>query len=691
MLNGTFQHPLQLLLLVPLLVIQLLLMTNLEDTGIFDDAYDDRDEGAEAEYNNIETVEAMQEELLQFKLLNVWTLVDLSHGKKAIGTKWVFRNKRDQRGIVVRNKARLVAQGHRQEEGIDYDEVFASVSCIEAIRLFLAYSSFMDFTVYQIDVKSAFLYGTIEEEVYVSQPPGFVDPEFPDRVYKVEKALHGLHQAPRAWYETLSTYFLENRFRRGTIDKTLFIKQIKNDILFFQVYVNDIIFGSTKKSLSTEYEQLMHKRFQMSSMRELTFFLGLQVLWLQNQLLDYGYNFMQKKIHVDNESAIWVISSTQQMVINSSCLTDKKELAIPGKTATGKEFSNPLMAGSLPKTISAKQIHAIINGKAVVISESSVRSDLLFDDEDGGASMERAITTNANIETAHACDNILMTQTMGRMIEELDKDEDVNLVSEQGEVHEIAELSKNDDDDATLAETLLNIKRSTTKDKGKRIIQETELLKKIKKREMIQKLDKREEDVDKGDQNKEIDCNDPTMLRYHALHNRPFSKAKVRKNMCMYLKNQGGYKQSYFKGMKYEDIRPIFERVWDQVHTFIHKDSKIVKEVMKRYGFHLQQESSKKQKLDQQTEEEEDEVKAQVDSDQEVEEMKLYMRIFPDEEIVINAIPLATKPPMIVEYKIVKEGSINIYHIIRADGSTKRYTSMINLLENIDNEDLEAL
>ncbi|GJV38192.1 ribonuclease H-like domain-containing protein [Tanacetum coccineum] len=143
-------------------------------------------------------IEAMQEELLQFKLQKVWTLVDLPNGKRAIGTKWVFRNKKDERGIVVRNKARLVAQGYTQEEGIDYDEVFAPVARIEAIRLFLAYASFMGFIVYQMDVKSAFLYGTIEEEVYVCQPPGFEDPQFPDKVYKVEKALYGLHQAPRA-------------------------------------------------------------------------------------------------------------------------------------------------------------------------------------------------------------------------------------------------------------------------------------------------------------------------------------------------------------------------------------------------------------------------------------------------------------------------------------------------------------
>ncbi|GJT22370.1 putative ribonuclease H-like domain-containing protein [Tanacetum coccineum] len=206
------------------------------------------------------------------------TLVDLPKGKRAIGTKWVYRNKKDKRGIVVRNKYRLVAQGYTQEEGIDYDEVFALVARIEAIRLFLAYASFMGFIVYQMDVKSAFLYGTIEEEVYVCQPPSFEDPMFPDKVYKVEKALYGLHQAPKAWYETLSTYLLENGYRRGTIDKTLFIKKDRGDILLVQVYVDDIIFGSTKKSLCVEFEQMMHKRFQMSSMRVFTFFLGLQVM-----------------------------------------------------------------------------------------------------------------------------------------------------------------------------------------------------------------------------------------------------------------------------------------------------------------------------------------------------------------------------------------------------------------------------
>ncbi|GJR86978.1 putative ribonuclease H-like domain-containing protein [Tanacetum coccineum] len=223
-------------------------------------------------------VEAMQEELLQFKLQQVWILVDLPNGKKAIGTKWVFRNKKDERGIVIRNKARLVAQGHRQEEGIDYEEVFAPVARIEAIRLFLAYASFMGFLVYQMDVKSAFLYGTIEEEVYVTQPPGFKDPDHPDKVYKVVKALYGLHQAPRAWYETLANYLLSNGFKRGKIDQTLFIKKQKGDILLVQVYVDDIILWLTNKGVMHWFcEANEGISFDCVHMGELTFFLGLQV------------------------------------------------------------------------------------------------------------------------------------------------------------------------------------------------------------------------------------------------------------------------------------------------------------------------------------------------------------------------------------------------------------------------------
>ncbi|GJX41646.1 putative ribonuclease H-like domain-containing protein [Tanacetum coccineum] len=243
--------------------------------GIFTNAsYDDED--AVADFTNLETtVNVRSKSCLQFiiQMFRFWFLTCL-WGRRQLGHQiGVYENKKDERGVVVRNKARLVAQGHRQEEGIDYDEVFAPVARIEAIRIFLAFVSYMGFIVYQIDVKSAFLYGKIDEEVYVTQPPGFVDPKFPKKVYKVVKALYGLHQALRAWYATLSTFLLKSGYIRGTIDKTLFIKKDKNDIMLVHVYVDDIIFGSTKKSWCDEFEALMKSRFQMSSIGELTFVL----------------------------------------------------------------------------------------------------------------------------------------------------------------------------------------------------------------------------------------------------------------------------------------------------------------------------------------------------------------------------------------------------------------------------------
>nr|GEU81435.1 putative ribonuclease H-like domain-containing protein [Tanacetum cinerariifolium] len=206
-------------------------MPELKDITYYD--YED-DVGEEADFNNLET-----------SITKDWVLVDFPHRKRSIGTKWVYRNKKDERGIVIRNKERLVAQGHTQDEGIDYKEVFAPVARIEAIRLFLAYASFMGFMVYQIGVNSAFLYATIKEEVYVCQPLWFEDPDHPDKVYKVVKALYGLHQAPRAWYETLANYLLENGFQKGKINQTLFIKRQKEDILL----ENQLVLHDTEKPL----------------------------------------------------------------------------------------------------------------------------------------------------------------------------------------------------------------------------------------------------------------------------------------------------------------------------------------------------------------------------------------------------------------------------------------------------------
>nr|GEW13585.1 putative ribonuclease H-like domain-containing protein [Tanacetum cinerariifolium] len=238
-------------------------MPTLEATGIFDGAFNDKDLGVEADTNNLDSSTVVSPILT--------TRVHKDHSKEQIigdpnlNTQTrrmiIFSEETTIVSFINRNKERLVAQGHTQEEGMGYDEVFAPVARIEAIRLFLAYASFKDFIVYQMD-----------------------DPDFPDKVYKVKKALYGLHQAPRAWYETLSIYLLNNGFKRGQFDKTLFIKQNKGDILLVQVYVDDIIFGSTKKEMCDAFEILMHEKFQMSSMGELTFLLGLQVKQKQDDI-----------------------------------------------------------------------------------------------------------------------------------------------------------------------------------------------------------------------------------------------------------------------------------------------------------------------------------------------------------------------------------------------------------------------
>ncbi|GJT35092.1 putative ribonuclease H-like domain-containing protein [Tanacetum coccineum] len=316
----------------------------------------------------------------------------LPNGKRAIGTKWVFKNKKDERGIVIKNKARLVAQGYTQEEGIDYDEVFAPVARIEAIRLFLAYASFKDFVVYQMDVKSAFLYGKIEEEVYVCQPPGFEDPDFPDRVYKVEKALYGLHQAPRAWYETLSTYLLDNGFQRGKIDKTLFIKRDKSDILLVQVYVDDIIFGSTRKKMCTEFEKMMHKKFQMSSMGELTFFLGLQVKQKEDGIFisqDKYVNEILNKFGFSDVKTARTPMETQKALLKDADGEDVDEHLYRSMISslmylTSSRPDIMFAATAKVKTINGEvQIQALVDKKKVIITETSVRSDLQLKDDEG--------------------------------------------------------------------------------------------------------------------------------------------------------------------------------------------------------------------------------------------------------------------------------------------------------------------
>ncbi|GJZ62261.1 retrovirus-related pol polyprotein from transposon TNT 1-94 [Tanacetum coccineum] len=222
-------------------------------------------------------IEAMLEELYQFDRLQLWELVDKPFGKNVIKLKWLWKNKKDEDQTVIRNKARLVAKGYAQEEGIDFEESFAPVARLETVRIFVAYAAHKSFPIYQMDMKMAFLNSPLKEEVYVAQPDEFVDPDHPKKVYCLRKALYGLKQALRAWYDELLKFLISKGFTKGIIDLTLFTIKYGEDILLVQIYVDDIIFGSTNPKFSKRFEKLMHGRFEMSLMGEMKFFLGLQI------------------------------------------------------------------------------------------------------------------------------------------------------------------------------------------------------------------------------------------------------------------------------------------------------------------------------------------------------------------------------------------------------------------------------
>jgi hypothetical protein len=202
--------------------------------------------------------------------------------QNVVGTKWVFCNKQDEHGVVTRNKARLVAKGYAQVIGLDFEETFALVARLESIRILLAYAAHHSFRLFQMDVKSAFLNGPIKEEVYVEQPPSFEDDRYPDHVFKLSKALYGLKQALRAWYECLRDFLIANAFKVGKADPTLFTKTCDGDLFVCQIYVDDIIFGSTNQKSCEEFSRVMTQKFEMSMMGELNYFLGFQVKQLKD-------------------------------------------------------------------------------------------------------------------------------------------------------------------------------------------------------------------------------------------------------------------------------------------------------------------------------------------------------------------------------------------------------------------------
>ncbi|GJS76087.1 putative ribonuclease H-like domain-containing protein [Tanacetum coccineum] len=536
---------------------------------------------------------------------------------------------------MIRNKARLVAHGHRHEEGIDYEEVFAPVARIKAIRLFLAYASFMGFLVYQMDVKSAFLYETIEEEVYVTQPPGFKDPNYPDKVYKVVKALYGLHQAPRECHDKYVGEILK-KFNYTDV------KSASTPVDLEKPLVKD---GDADDVDVHLYRSMIGSLMYLTASRPdimfacLTLVDVMMVVFHLNGINDFCYLTVQEggKLGVLN------FKQTIQTFHDASYKADQKG----GFLQTGRSLIEEL---DLDAEISLIPTHAADQGR--------------IDD----------------------------TQISDQPEEQLVSTADVSTVSELGSTVGVKGKDKG-----------IAIMQSSRQNKNKRSLI-------LKQPLNCQKqLDKREEVVSSA---YDFDWSDLVMLRYHTLQNRPFSVAKVRKNMFMYLKNQGGYKLSHFKGMSYEDIRHIFKRVWDQNQAFVPKDSEIEKEVMKRSGFDLQQEFVKKdeassfvqkqpargsrkkslaRKRARETLSEESAKKQKLEDESEKRRTSVYLtivqklKVFIFESLANIVIPIVDRETQILA------NDKYYYQIKRADGSVKHYKIFSAMLYDFDRQDVMEL
>nr|GEX57472.1 uncharacterized mitochondrial protein AtMg00810-like [Tanacetum cinerariifolium] len=806
-------------------------------------------------------IEAIQEELLQFKMQNVWVLIDLPNEKRAIG--------------------------HTQEEGIDYEEIFAPVARIEAIRLFLAYVSFMGFMVYQMHVKSAFLYGTIKEEVYACQPLGFEDSDYPNKVYKVFKALYVLHQAPRAWYETLANYLLENDGKsastpidtenpllidldgedvdvhtyRSIISSLMYLTSSRPDIMFavcacarFQVtpkvlhlhavkrifrylkgkphlglwYPKDSPFNlvaysdsdyagaSLDRKSTTGGCQFLGCRLisweckkqtvVATSSTEAEYVVAAsccaQVLWIQNQLLDYrmGYekpstkltfykaffssqwkflihtilqcmsakrtswnefsSFMASAViclstgrkfnfskyivdilvrNVDSSSKFYMYPRFLQLMIRaqvgdlSSHTTKYSSPALTQKVfanmrRVGKGFSRvetPLFEGM----IVAQQVDDVADEVAAGVNVNDVPV------VDGQADGEEEQVESIWVKDIKK----------GGIIELIDADKDATL--EEVEVDKNVEVEENDDElepselkelvevvttaklmtevvtaAATITAATTQVTTATitvassaarrrkgvvirdlketvipsiiihtepkSKDKGKGImVQEPKPLKKKTQieqdeayaRELEAELNKNInwDDVIEKVKRKEKENND--VLRYQALKRKPQTESQARKNMMIYLRKMAGFKTDYFKGMSYDDTRPIFKKYFNSNVAFLEKTKEQMEEedsrALKKKTKSSEEKAAKKQKLD-----------------EEVEELRKHLQVVPnnDDDVYTEATPLDLKV-LVVDYEIHTENNKPYFKIIRADGTHQLFLSFLSLLRNFDREDLEVL
>nr|GEZ21139.1 copia protein [Tanacetum cinerariifolium] len=591
-------------------------MPTLEDIVYSDD---EEDVGAEADLSNLETDISVNKE----------------YGKD---------------GKRTRNKARLVAQGHTQEEGIDYDEVFAPVARIEAIWLFLAYASFMGFMVYLMDVKSTILYETIEKEVYVYQPPGFKDPDYPDKVYKVVKALYGLHQAPRAWYKTLDNYLLENDFQRVKIDQTLFIKKQKglqvkqkDDGIFISQnkYVAEILskFGfidvksastlnETEKPLLKDHDELAHMGFEKLPPK-LTFykaFFSVQWKFLIHTLVQC----VSAKRTAWNEfsclmASVIIYLATVQPQTQAAKEEDDVKVPASPTSPSSTNAPSPPPQDPIPTPPQAQPGTPLVSPpqeKPITTFESDMT--LLNTLMETCATLSQKVVELEQEKQTQALE-ILKLKIRVKKLEKKRKSKSSGLkrlrkgriddvsVAATKDVNAVEPTVFNDEEvTITMAWTLIKMKaekarlldeqmakrlhdeeveKATAKEK-----QEKYYLEKAKG--LQQQYDDKQENIDwnavaKKIQEKHLD----NIRKYQSLKMKPVSIAQARKNMIIYLKNMAGYKMEHFRCMTYKKVIPIFEREYNNVQTLFKPDKDVEKPTKKRVAEEtLLQESFKKLK-----------------------------------------------------------------------------------------------
>nr|GEU72012.1 putative ribonuclease H-like domain-containing protein [Tanacetum cinerariifolium] len=601
-------------------------------------------------------IEAMQEELFQFKVQKVWVLVDLSYGKRAIGTKWVFRNKKDKRGIVVRNKVRLVTQGHTHEDGINYEEVFAPVARIEAIRLFLAYASFMGFIVYQMDVKIAFLYGTIKEEVVVCQPLGFEDPNHPDEVYKVVKGLYGYIKLLELDGKLASTPIdtekplvkdpdgedVDVHTYRSIIGSLMYLTSSRPDIMFafwttvVVKKVNDV----------TRLQALVDKKHVLITEATIRDALYLndaegvechpnEEIFDSHHTAEVGAG-VTDEVHDEGVSDAGVATKGDVSAAHDEVPTADEEPPIPSPTppTPPPQPSQDIPLTSQDAGIPMNLLQEVMN-TCTALTRRVEHLEL-----DKIAQALEITQLKRRVKKLERRNKVkVLKLRRGRMIAKMNQDADV-VLEEAKEVDDIVKA----DQDAKLAEGQEVVDVVTTAKLITEVVNvasTTITAAKVSVPTAITTTVAFTLTDAPSRRTKERDLKVSTTTTSTIIHTEAKSKdkgkgiltkAQARKNMMIYLNNVVGFKMEYFKGMSYDDIHYIFEVKFDSNVAFIQKTKEQIEEeesrALKRINETPTEKAAKRKKLD-----------------EEVEELKRHLQIVPNEDgdVYIEATPLARK------------------------------------------------